>query len=585
MDRSIQKKLFQVRMRHGLGRFLECLQLSLLITGAVLIAAVVAQRGFAFELISLTTILTLLGGGMVVALIHWWMTQPAAMQLAVMLDERAGLRERLSSSLAFEDLDDPFACAALKESRDAVAAVQPADHFPLHLPAKSWLSLSVWVLAGLLFYLLPQGDLLDKLAAREAQQQRDEEIKTAQAAVLASLNKVNSLSKVLDQDALGQPAGNTTQQITAARDPEEARSVAVRQIKDLQDRLAQSRANPKYAGLEYLQEKLRQIRTPYSGPARLFGKHLAKGDFGEAVKSLRALQEQLQRQEMSEEQRKQLSEQLANMAEQLKKLSEQQWKLKNELKQAGLDPELANNLEELKKALQESKLTEEQKQKLKQAAQANQQACQAAGGLCKSLSAASASMSSGSGQGGRAAGLSQAADQLSQLESLRQQLQLADAAIDELQQAAQDLWQGGQCSACKDQGQCNVCGGGVSSWAPGQSNKHGNGMGGRGIGRGGIAPVEEDKTNSLKTRVKGETEEAPIIASWYIQDQQIRGESRKQFAQEVATAEQETAEAINEQRIPREYHGPVKKYFGSLREISGAAEPAATGSSESQGGV
>ena len=45
---------------------------------------------------------------------------------------------------------------------------------------------------------------------------------------------------------------------------------------------------------------------------------------------------------------------------------------------------------------------------------------------------------------------------------------------------------------------------------------------------------------------------------------QVKGEARKELSGIVQAAKDASAEAINENQIPRRYEGAVKKYFGEL---------------------
>ena len=56
--------------------------------------------------------------------------QPSRMQASLLLDERLGLRERFSTTLALADSDDPFAKAARVESLAAIQRVDLRGHFP-----------------------------------------------------------------------------------------------------------------------------------------------------------------------------------------------------------------------------------------------------------------------------------------------------------------------------------------------------------------------------------------------------------------------------------------------------------------------
>jgi len=55
-----------------------------------------------------------------------------------------------------------------------------------------------------------------------------------------------------------------------------------------------------------------------------------------------------------------------------------------------------------------------------------------------------------------------------------------------------------------------------------------------------------------------------VIASWYFQGEQVRGEARRKFKEVVAAGRDSAAEAVQENQIPRKYEQSVKEYFGHL---------------------
>ena len=57
--------------------------------------------------------------------------------------------------------------------------------------------------------------------------------------------------------------------------------------------------------------------------------------------------------------------------------------------------------------------------------------------------------------------------------------------------------------------------------------------------------------------------------------EQIKGESKKQFADAVEKADKAATEAIDNKTIPREYHDAVKNYFGRLQKKAGNAPTSA----------
>ena len=82
--------------------------------GAVLVAAggvalfgVLIEKLLAFQVVYTYTAWSLAGAGACAALGLWWWKRPKPMEVAILVDERLGLKERFSSTLAFTHSDDP----------------------------------------------------------------------------------------------------------------------------------------------------------------------------------------------------------------------------------------------------------------------------------------------------------------------------------------------------------------------------------------------------------------------------------------------------------------------------------------------
>ena len=73
------------------------------------------------------------------------------------------------------------------------------------------------------------------------------------------------------------------------------------------------------------------------------------------------------------------------------------------------------------------------------------------------------------------------------------------------------------------------------------------------------------------------SDETQIHGHGLLHGEQVKGESVAEFTQAVEAGQQEAADAMDEQQIPREYHDAVKHYFGRLAEKvkAGSAAPAA----------
>jgi hypothetical protein len=547
------------------------MSISLLVAGIMGVLFVVAEKLLALNWGIIFGLEILILAGIIAGIVVWRFTRPTWMTLALLLDKRAELRERISSIPALQaNQDDPFARAALEESRLAVKNVKPARYFPIRAPRRSFFTLGVWGLTVAGWLVLPQGDLLGRRLAKEQQEQKKVQIEQARIETKTAVKKVRQLSDKMNKDLLGD-LQDPLAEAEATKNPQQARQQAVRQVADLRKRVEQVRAEPEFGGLEQMERKLRQLRSPDNGPAREMAQQMAKGDFGKAAESLRQLQNKLLAGEMNDQQRKELAEQLESLSQQLQKLAQQQWKMENELKQNGLDPSLAKDLKKLEQALKKSKLSEAQKKKLMQSAKANLAACKKCQGLSNAMQSASENLSSGMNASSASQAMSEIGEKLDELEALKEQMELADATLKDLEKSMGELAEGmGECPGCKGQG-CSMCNG-KGPWREGESLSRSMGMGGPGAGQGHVAESKKTDTKEEKTRAKSKTGQGPVIASWYIQDSQVKGESVREFSATARSAAQQADESMEEQHVPREYQNVVKRYFSQLSQTPESAQ-------------
>ncbi len=92
------------------------------------------------------------------------------------------------------------------------------------------------------------------------------------------------------------------------------------------------------------------------------------------------------------------------------------------------------------------------------------------------------------------------------------------------------------------------------------------------MGYGQVAVDEDGNTTFKKTVSKSKTGQGPVVASWYFQGEQIKGQAARDYSQAVQDAGAAAAEAINNSHIPKKYEKAVKSYFGQLEEKESAGD-------------
>lgn len=553
MLKAFEKKLWLVRLRCSVNLLLK--QTGRVLTGAGIIAvlSVLTERLLAVSVINSWTLWGF--GGVVAALVFllWMLRQPSRMQASLLLDERLKLHERFSTTLALADSEGAFTNAARTEARETAQHVNLQGHFPIR-PSRCWLYvISTWVIAVALVLFMPQKDLLGLFRKRQEVEKHAEQIQQARVDIKEATDTVKQVVKQFGDPELAEELGKLEQLPKDAK-PMEIKREAIRKLGDLSDRIQKMQTGAQLDSVNMMRQMFKQLRGSPEVFSQKLRLALAKGDFAQASNLLNQLQKQLTEGKLSDEQQKALSEQLKELAKQLQELARRNEELEKELEKQGLDKRLAKLSEkQLREALQKQGLSAEKVEELLKKAAACRTACSRCAGLGQAMAAC------GAGAGGLSGDeLAEVMEQLDGLEAMKQQLMLSQATLAEINRAI----------ACLGQGMCKGIGG-QGPFMEGLSEKFGPGTGGPGRGYGPRSIDESGVTSTKKTRVKGKTEEGPVVASWYFKGTQIKGEARRDFSEVIQAGRDSASEAISESQIPRKYEEAVKKYFSQLEESGG----------------
>jgi hypothetical protein len=585
------------------------LAFALSIVAGTLIVVLIADRLLSLGLPWGEMSLWAVGAGVLGAGV-WAVARRAREQtVARVLDEKAELRETLSTALCVEHSEDPWSKAVVEAAKAKAARVVVRDALPIEGPRFWQIPLGTVLAFAAFWFLLPPMDLLGRDEERQAQADSEREILEAKAEAASALEKTEAILSrsnielgALEADGLKLDGTELDEKLTAA----EVRTVAMRKLTNLTEQLQERMEGEEAAKLKSLESMLRQMRTPGQGPMSELARNMARSDFRGAKAELSKLAEKLNDGSLSEQDKKALAEQLKNTAQQLEQLAKQKSELEQAMREAGMTPEQAaqaasGNPEALKQAMEQAQnLSPEQKEQLTQQAQAMQQAAQQAQSMSEAMQQMAQCLNPSAGQGGEQGGqnsqsaqqaqqamqeaMQQMGGQLSQMEMLQQDMQGMSQAM---QEAMSQLSQLGQSNGeqswaqCDGQGMGQGMGQNQGPWAAGDSSKQGMGSGGPGQGNG--AGPEEEGADFVVKSEKSPTANTggPIIGSRLVYGDSIRGESVQEFATAVAQATQQaTSEALDEQLVPREFHDPVKSYFGRLerraQQASQKPAPAAT---------
>jgi len=506
------------------------------------------------------------GAAVLIALVWTIISRDSERAVARRVDEGADLRESLSTALCMVNVDDPWARVTVESASERARGVNLRQAVPIHAP-RFWPVPLALSLTFLVVYMAVGTRQTGDTIARAEEKARVVEVQ----AVANEVKKIEDLVSSLEQKE-GEKAADDAAAAEAPelKTPEQMSLQTLKKLTSALERLDQLKEGEQGLTNQTVNDMMKQLKTPGPGPLAEMSKELSKGNFAKAAEKLAEQMKKAQAGEMSEGEKKALAEQLKKMAEQMEALSQDRKQAEKELEKAGLNKELAKDPKKLAEALKNAKnLTEEQKKQLENQCKASEQACSACNKMGQSMSEMAQSMSqNGKMDPSALNAMQELAQQMGDLEKLASQMNSADAAMAECKAQMDAL-----AKLCESQtqgmGECKNGGDGegkIGQWKAGWSEQEGNGSGGPGRGNGSRRDQAKAPFQMKMEKVKTQTQAGPIIASEIIQaDDHQRGESTQAVSDAVALAEQNAAEAMEGNQIPREFHDAVKHYFGRLK--------------------
>ena len=458
---------------------------------------------------------------------------------AVAIDHAFHLNERLSSALTLPaDLRESAAGQALlADTVRKLADLDVTSAFATKMPRRAWI---VLVPAGLAVLMLFVPAWIPRTVLAKTEPQVDKKALAKQAEALTK--KITSQRQAIDKEKFPEAAKLLAQIEKKAEDlakaPPTQKDKLMVEMNKLTDALKERRKQ--LGSPDQVNRQLQQLKAMgQNGPADQFAKELAKGDFKKAADQLKQLQEKMQKGEMTQAQKKALQEQLGEMSKKLNDLAnmEQRKKQLDEaLKNGGLSKEqYEREVEKLKQQSKSLRQLQEIASKLGQAQEALQKG-----------DAKKAAESLGMTQ----QQLSQMAKQLDEMDSL-------DSTLADVQDAKKGM---------NDDGM-NQLGQMLEGMGNMNSMRKGNGNG-SGRGRGmGDRPEAPDETATYITKVNQQIKKGKAVLQGFTQPSKtVKGESVIDIQGEMEAATASAAEALSNQRIPKNVEKHIRAYYDQINK-------------------
>jgi hypothetical protein len=617
-----------VRNKLTLGLFLEAWARAGLMLGIVVLIIVLGQRVLDRTLAHSALVFWIgVAATGVGAMIYGFIHRPAAETAAVKIDETLGLKEKFSTALYARSIDDPFARAAVLDAEQSAHSVSLAKRFPTKFPREAWWTAAVFCAALMAALFMPTMHWFSKSAPAAPMAQsgppphRDEFIKPQLPTILAPAAMPNASDKI-------RRAAEELNKAIHTDDGDELRNhrSVLSALQDYNKTMVDElKNNEKFETVKEEQNEMSAISSAKddSTPIGKAQNELKSGDIDGAMNDISKAVNQFDK--MSDADQQKMIAQAKNLADELSKAGNDPkagQKIASQLMQMGATQAQAQRMAAtMQQAAQGNKPAQQQLQQMaRQMAQqmnngqgpsqqqqqqiqsmmtqaqslANSQVqAQALSQAAQQLSLAMVQARSagqahpgaqqqqsrpGQAQGNQqgAAGMQAAQQnmqqQMQQMQANAKDAQAMQAAANAAAQAAADAAaglngpSGGNGGANGDNG---ANGGGQGNQAHGGAGQGQGGNGGQGKGGGKMGIAMAPATFQQQLDPSKDIQSGKILASRYVKAGIDPGKSVEGLKNVASSAEQDAADDIDQDQIPREAQQAEKDYFSAMQQQDG----------------
>lgn len=436
---ELRRQVATARRRLVMQQFLGILPWALLIAMVVAVIGLLIPKIWIVHVDGNVWFASWMGGAVAAGLLFafgWTMAvRQQAIDAAIELDRRFGLKERVSSvlSLPSDELETEAGQALLSDAIRRVESLEVKEQFGVSLNARALLPVLPALIA---FALILVPDAQDKAkAASSVNAEVREQIKRSAQELKARLAKKRERveeSGLKDAEQIFKKLHMGLDEMS--KDGNVDRKKALVKINDLAKELQQRRKD--LGDPSKMQEQFEGLKNIERGPADKMASAMKDGNFDKAVEQLKQLQQKMENGDLSDEEKQQLTQQLKQMQDKMQEMVNSQREAKAELerqiqqKMAEGDTEGAGKLQ---RKLDELQQQDRQMQKMEQMANQLGQAAEAM---------ENGDMASAQSQ------LSEFSDQLQEMQAEMQQLASLDEIMDEIGDAKSAM----NCEECAGAG-------------------------------------------------------------------------------------------------------------------------------------
>ncbi|MGE0755729.1 MAG: hypothetical protein AB7F89_18110 [Pirellulaceae bacterium] len=542
----IQRQVAQARRRLVFQQFLRVAPLCLSV------ALVLAAIGMAVPKIWIIAVnrdvwmASWLGGamaaGILAAMIWTWIIRRGSLDAAVEIDRRFGLKERVSSALSLPpaERETEIGQALIRDASQRIELLAVSEKFQFE-PGIRWLSpiLPVAAACGIAL-LLPDARQAELKAATTVAAQRQQITKSVQA-LRERLHKKQEEAQKKGLEDAEELFRKITQGIDdlEKKDDVDQRKALVK-LNNLAKELAERRQA--LGDSDQMKQQLEKLTNLEKGPADKLAQAMKEGNFEKAIQQLKELKEQLEKGELSDEDKAKLTRQIEQMKQKIEELAEAHRDAKRDL-QRQIEQKLAQGDMEAVNRLQK---------KLDQLEQADKQMSRMEK-MAQKMNDFQEAMQNGDTQKASDM-LAQLEDDLESMQADMEQLESIEELMDELSDAKMAMR--GENGEPLD--------------AFSMSGEMGDQFGmGDGLGEGqgtGYRPEQETATGSYDSRQRAKPKAGQAVRVGDAGGPNQAGRSTEEVKEQILSSLSKDPDALTEQRLPRSQQDHVKEYYQRLRK-------------------
>ena len=475
--------------------------------------------------------IAILGNGL-----RTWLRHPSHEQVAMEVDKRFQLRERLSSALLMDEAQrsTPVGAALLEDAIAKANRIDVRDKFTFQAPATlPWILLPILACVALLW--VPNATSKESELAAEQSTARITQVKAQTKTILDQIQKLKTEAAEKGLKDIADDYDKLEKKLDALQKlekPNESKILAdLNDIKkEMQDR-KESLGSP-----ESLKKAFEDLNSDKKGPADKFKQALQEADFEKAKKELEKLLEKLASKELTEQEMKALAQQLKELQEAIDKAREDQKALLEDLKQ---------EMEEAKQAGDMNKAGQLQ-QKIEQLEKAMQDA-EKADAFCEACENAANALDKQDAQSAK--------DSLDKMKGeIGKMVENAKNAR-ELEKMLEGMRSG------KKDGKK----GGLSKQAANAKTSNPSNQKGKGKGQAEGDEVET-KPDAYDSQIRDQMQKGENVYAGKAMGPNRKGISREKAKEIVLAAEPDDPNAVENIALPKAQRDQQKEYFESLRK-------------------